>query len=57
MHFFQSISPGKVIAEAADGNVRTNDKPDTLSVMKPERVTRMIILALTTPPDIVVSNT
>lgn len=54
MLFLQSISPGRVNAEV-NKSVGKNPNQKPMLSMKPERVASMVIVALTTPPDIVVS--
>jgi hypothetical protein len=49
-YFLQSISPGSVISEGIEENA------DSVLSMKPERVASMVIVALTTPADIVVNT-
>lgn len=53
MLFVQSISPGRINAENY-WSLGKNTRSDIQ--MKPERVASMVVITLTTPPDIVVSK-
>lgn len=53
LFILQSISPGKINVE---NNWSLEKYKESVVMMKPERVASMVVVTLTTPPDIVVSK-